>query len=219
MSSLTYDEAGWKLRNDSSSVVPTNFSIVAPDARWEDADGREMRGATIAAWIMHRDHAERILVCVQACRGMPIEALQAGELRTLLANTASMLRDMRAGFPESELVESPAALLQRLDRLGFVDTADLERLRDLCGRCEIRLEESTEDEERGRWGWTDGHNCTSVATFATESEAGLDALKVHFALDLAHLGPELSNLRNETAFLDYVAQLQDAAELRPGMGG
>lgn len=120
-SALTFDEAGWELRNDSSSVVPSNFTIVAPDAKWEGWDGREMRGATIAAKIVHRDHAERILACVQACRGIPIDALRAGELKTVLANTASVLRDLREGFPESELVEPPASLLQRLERLGFAD--------------------------------------------------------------------------------------------------
>lgn len=66
-------------------------------------------------------HVRRIVACVNACRGIPEVALEAGDLMPALAASASVIRDLRAGYPWNELCEGVDVTLARFERLGIVD--------------------------------------------------------------------------------------------------
>lgn len=63
----------------------------------------------------------RIDACLQACQGIPIEALESGALRRALEVGASKLCDLANGWPQHELCESHEDTMQRLHHLGVVD--------------------------------------------------------------------------------------------------
>ena len=85
----------------------------------------------------------------------------------------------------------------------------VDQVRELCRHVGIRCVQADEPEILGRWDWLGESGDASDQSYATELDAGVDALRKRYAMDMAEASLQL--VRSDDQFIAYVKAHLDPA--------